>query len=71
MFTLARGDFFDGPTDFIQRKAWVRIQCQTRQHSFFIVSGKTNDTEFVIDCLYAGRLQIVLKEMVNEGGFSG
>ena len=71
MLTLAYGHFFDGPTDFIQREAWVSIQCQTRQHAFFIVSGKTNDAEFVIDCLYAGCLQIILKKMVDEGGFPG
>ena len=71
MFTLARGNFFDSPADLVQREAWVSIQCQAWQHSLFVVSGKTNDAEFVIDGLYAGGLQIILKKMVDEGGFSG
>ena len=52
-------------------EAGVRIQRQTGQHAFFIVSGITNNAKLVIDSLDACRLQIIPKEMIDEGGFAG
>ena len=70
MLPLSYGNFFNGLTDLVQRETWIRIQRQTGQHPFFIVIGKTYDAEFVIDRLNADGLQIVLKKIVDEGGFA-
>ena len=71
VFSLTLGHFFNGPADFIKRKARVSIQRQTGQDSFFFIPGVTNNTKLVVDGLDTNGLQIVLEKLVDKGGFTG